>query len=60
MSYPKFVIRKSSNNKYYFNLYATNFKVIATSEMYETKSGCKNGIESVKENASKAGVDEDL
>lgn len=51
MGYPKFVIRKSSNNKFYFNLYAKNYKVIATSEMYESKSACENGIDSVKENA---------
>ena len=51
MGYPKFIIRKSSNGQFYFNLYATNYQVIATSEMYATKDGCKNGINSVKTNA---------
>ncbi len=60
MGYPKFIIKRSSNNKYYFNLYAKNYKVIATSEMYESKSACENGINSVKENAPKAEVEEDL
>jgi len=58
MAKAKFVINKSSNDKFYFNLYATNSKIIATSEMYETKDGCKNGIESVKDNAPKAEIDD--
>lgn len=58
MGYPKFVIKKSSNGKYYFNLHAKNGEPIATSEMYESKSGCKDGIESVKKNAPIAEVDD--
>ncbi|OEK09509.1 hypothetical protein A8C32_12430 [Flavivirga aquatica] len=58
MGYPKFIIKKSSNDKYYFNLHATNAKIIATSEMYESKDGCKNGIESVKTNAPIAEIDD--
>ena len=34
-----------------FNLKAANGEPILTSEMYETKSGAQNGIESVKTNA---------
>ena len=48
----KFVIQRSKNQKYYFNLKAVNGEIILTSEMYEAKSGCLNGIESVKINAS--------
>ncbi len=47
----KFVIARSTNQKYYFNLKADNGEVILTSEMYEAKSGCQNGIVSVKNNA---------
>lgn len=47
----KFVIQRSTNQKYYFNLKAVNGEVILTSEMYEAKSGCQNGIMSVKNNA---------
>lgn len=47
----KFVLRKSSNDKYYFNLKAGNGETILSSEMYETKSGAETGIESVKTNA---------
>ncbi len=58
MAKAKFTIKKSSNDKFYFNLHATNSKIIATSEMYETKDGCENGIESVKTNAPNAEIDD--
>ncbi len=51
MSYPKFEIKASSNDQFYFNLHAINAKVILTSEMYTTKQNCKKGIASVQENA---------
>lgn len=47
----KFELKKSSNDKYYFNLKAGNGEIILSSEMYETKSSAENGIESVKKNA---------
>lgn len=47
----KFEIKKSKNDKYHFNLKAGNGQIILSSEMYETKSACENGIESVKKNA---------
>jgi uncharacterized protein len=47
----RFEIKKSKNDKFYFNLIASNNEIIATSEMYEKKSGVKNGIKSVKKNA---------
>ena len=34
-----------------FNLYDSNGQVIATSEVYTTLAGCRNGIESVRKNA---------
>ena len=49
--------KKSSNNKDYFNLKASNEQVIGTSEMYESTSAMENGIASVKKNASSAGVE---
>lgn len=33
---------------FYFNLIASNGEIIATSEMYESKQGCKKGIAAVK------------
>jgi uncharacterized protein YegP (UPF0339 family) len=47
----KFVITKSSNGEFRFKLKAGNGEVILTSEGYAAKSGCNNGIESVKENS---------
>lgn len=47
----KFVIKQSSNGEYRFNLKADNGQVILTSEGYVSKSGCENGIDSVKTNA---------
>ncbi|WP_312767186.1 YegP family protein [Epilithonimonas sp.] len=47
----KFIITKRINNEYQFNLKASNGEIILTSEGYVAKSGCKNGIESVKVNS---------
>ena len=58
MSHPAFVIKQAKNGQFYFNLTAKNGQVIASSEMYTTKSACENGIESVKENAPAANVDD--
>lgn len=58
MGSPKFVIKKRSNGEFMFNLKAGNGEIIATSEGYISMSGCKKGIESVKENASNAEIDD--
>ena len=50
----KFEIKTSSNGKFHFNLKAGNGQIILSSEMYESKSACDNGIESVKKNAADA------
>ncbi len=47
----KYEIKKSKNDKFYFNLKAGNGQIILSSEMYESKAACENGIESVKKNA---------
>jgi len=46
-----FVLQKSSDQKFYFNLRVENGEKILTSEMYNAKPGALNGIESVKKNA---------
>ncbi|GAB5565182.1 MAG: YegP family protein [Winogradskyella sp.] len=51
MGFPKFIIRKSSNNLFYFNLYAVNGVVILNSETYTTKQNCIGGVASVKVHA---------
>jgi len=52
----RFDRKESKNNKYYFNLKATNGQIIGSSEMYESTAGRDNGIESVKKNAPDADV----
>jgi uncharacterized protein YegP (UPF0339 family) len=47
---------KSNDDHYYFNLKAANGEIIGTSEMYETRQGMENGIDSVKRNAVKAAL----
>ncbi len=47
----KFELKKSKNDKFYFNLLAGNGQIILSSEMYESKASANNGIESVKKNA---------
>ena len=51
MKFPKFVIFTGGDDQYYFRLHALNAETILRSEGYVSKSGCQNGIESVKENA---------
>ena len=46
----KFVVTVRKNGEFQFNLKATNGQVILTSEGYNTKAACLNGIESVRKN----------
>lgn len=50
--------KTSSNNKFYFNLKASNGQVIGTSEMYESDQARVNGIASVKTNAPGADIED--
>lgn len=50
--------KESSNGKFYFNLLAANHQVIGKSQMYESKQGMQNGIESVTKNAPEATIDD--
>ncbi len=50
-----YVLSKSKNGQFRFNLKAGNGQVILTSEQYTTKSAAENGIESVKKNAANDG-----
>ena len=53
----KFAVRKTRTG-IMFNLKANNGEVIATSEVYNSKAACKNGIESVRRNAAVAAVED--
>jgi uncharacterized protein len=50
----KFELKKSKNDKFFFNLLAGNGQIIMTSEMYESKASAQNGIASVQKNAGSA------
>ncbi|MGJ8591052.1 MAG: YegP family protein [Aquaticitalea sp.] len=47
----KFEINKDKAGKYRFNLKAGNGQMILSSQGYESKSGCTNGIDSVRKNS---------
>ncbi len=47
----KYVIKKTSNDGFVFNLIASNNQVIGTSQTYKSLASAKAGIESVKKNA---------
>lgn len=53
---PKFEVYTDKACEFRFRLKATNGQIIATGEGYKSKSGCMNGIESVKKNAPEADV----
>jgi uncharacterized protein YegP (UPF0339 family) len=46
----KFIIKKSKNDGFVFNLYAGNGQVICTSQVYASLASAKNGIESIRKN----------
>lgn len=50
----KFVLKKSKNGKYFFNLLAGNNQVILTSELYEERRSAEGGIASVQKNGGVA------
>lgn len=56
----KFELKKSKNDKFHFNLLASNGQIIMQSEMYESKASAQNGIASVQKNAVDVGRYESL
>ena len=50
----KFEVYKDKAGEHRFRLKAGNGETILTSEGYKVKSGCTNGIESVRKNATNA------
>ncbi len=52
----KYVIKEAKTG-YKFDLVATNGEVIASSQIYKSDSGLKNGIASVRKNAPDAAIE---
>lgn len=48
----KFELKKSSDEKYYFNLKAGNGQIILSSQRYASRASAEQGIESVRKNAA--------
>ena len=53
---PKFEMYTDKAGEFRFRLKAKNGQIIATGEGYKAKSGCKNGIESIRKNAPDADI----
>ena len=53
-----FELYQDKRGGYRFRLKASNGQVIASSESYERKSGALSGIDSVRQNAADANVDD--
>lgn len=54
----KFVVKKGTTGKFRFSLLSTNGQVVATSEAYNSKASCMNGIKSVRSLAADATVED--
>ena len=54
----KFVVKKTSNGEFRFNMVATNGQVVATSESYKQKASAMNTIASIQKNAGGATIDD--
>ena len=54
----RFERKVAKNGQHYFSLNASNGQSIGRSEMYSSKAGMENGIESVKKNAPNAEIKE--
>lgn len=54
----RFECKSTASGKWTFNLKATNGQVIGTSQVYDSESGCRNGMKSVAKNAPDAKVDD--
>ena len=54
----RFVVKKTSNGQFRFNLIASNGQVIATSESYTRKDSALDTIKSIQGGAAGARVDD--
>ena len=52
----KFLVQKSKDNKFYFELIAPNGETIAVSETYNSKANCIQGVQAVKKYAPTAPI----
>ncbi|HYN97191.1 MAG TPA: YegP family protein [Pilimelia sp.] len=55
----KFVVKKTSNGQFRFNLVASNGQVVATSETYTRKTSALETIASIQKHAGTAATDDE-
>jgi len=55
----RFDRQTAANDKFYFTLKSSNGQVVGNSQMYESETSRDNGIESVKNNAPEATVEDE-
>jgi uncharacterized protein YegP (UPF0339 family) len=55
----KFVVKKTSNGQFRFNLVAGNGQTVATSETYTRKAAALDTIASIKQSVATADVDDE-
>jgi uncharacterized protein YegP (UPF0339 family) len=55
----KFVVKKTSDGQFRFNLVASNGQVVATSESYTRKNSAMETIASIQNSAGSATVDDE-
>ena len=53
-----FEIKKTKDNRFVFNLFASNHVIIATSQIYSSSTSAVNGINSVIANSEKADIED--
>lgn len=49
-NFPKYVMRRSSDSKFYWVLFSVNAEILITSETYNSKQGCADGVQSSRMN----------
>jgi uncharacterized protein len=54
----RFVLKKTSNGQFRFNLVASNGQTVATSETYTRKQSALDTIASIQKNAAAANIDD--
>ncbi len=57
LKHPKYELYKDKKGEFRFRLKAVNGEIILTGEGYSSKSGCKNGIDSIGRNAPEAEIE---
>src|SRR4051812_14942652 len=55
----KFVVKKTGNGEFRFNLVASNGQVVATSESYKRRASALNTIASIQKSAGAAKIDDE-